>query len=164
LKKGKFGLYAEYREKQTISLKPLNKVANEIVLDDVIRLIDQKSKAGVMDQDEAAAMFLPQDMEDINDSKSVYGQATNETAKSNVSSSSSIVSSRDERTSDKTLLRQLRPDLSIRKGKYGPYIFHQTAKMSKPAFHPIKPLKDKWESMANLELITAIENTYRLSI
>jgi hypothetical protein len=36
--------------------------------------------------------------------------------------------------------------------------------MNKPAFHPIKPLKDKWESMENLELIAAIENIYHLTL
>jgi DNA topoisomerase-1 len=185
LKNGKFGLYAEYRatsgvpegvgggkfsgattqgvanengEKQTISLKPLgkfihSKVANEILLEDVVGLINQKSKVVVMDQEEAAAMFLPQ---------SVLETDGETTEKSNVESSS--ITPFGGKTSEKTLLRQLRSDLSIRKGKYGPYIFHQTAKMSKPSFHPIKPIKDKWESMANLELITAIENTYRLSI
>ena len=174
LKKGKFGLYAEYdtreagvtskanatkKDKQTISLKPLDKSANEIVLEDVIRLIEQKSN--VIDEKDAAAMFLPQSEfgeEDNSVIKSGYGN--NE--KSNVESSS--ITPFGGKTSEKTLLRQLRSDLSIRKGKYGPYIFHQNSKMSKPAFHPIKPLKDKWESMANLELIAAIENTYRISI
>jgi hypothetical protein len=168
LKKGKFGLYAEWtsnKEKQTISLKPLNKPANEILLKDVICLIEQKSnKPQVMNQEEASAMFLPQsvleDDECIGDYNCGYGMA----AKSNVGSSSPMVSSGDPKTSDKTLLRALRPDLSIRKGKYGPYIFHKTSKMDKPAFHPIKPFKDRWESMENLELIAAIENTYRISI
>jgi DNA topoisomerase-1 len=173
LKKGKFGLYAEWTTengKQTISLKPLNKCihsksANEILLEDVIKLIKQKSNP--MNQEDAAAMFLPQSVldedgirEDLSIDKYGYGQA----AKSNVESSSPMVSSGDNMTSEKTLLRALRPDLSIRKGKFGPYIFHKNAKMSKPAFHPIKPFKDKWESMANLELIAAIENTYRISI
>jgi len=172
LKKGKFGLYAEYRDKQTISLKPLNKVANEIVLEDVIGLINQKSNTGVMDREEAAAMFLPQSVledmdgsgdDDISTGKQGYGQVTSKTTtKSNVGLSHDSPSGGG--TSNKTLLRQLRPDLSIRKGKYGPYIFHKTTKMTKPDFHPIKPFKDKWESMSNLELITAIENTYRLSI
>ena len=179
LKKGKFGLYAEwsnadYKEKgkvktgdkNTISLKPLNKAANEIVLEDVVRLIEQKSTP--MDEEDAASMFLPQSVLDTDGEDILtlgsgivkgYGQATN-----NVESSSPMVSFGDQRKSEKTLLRALRPDLSIRKGKYGPYIFHQTAKMSTPKFHPIKPLKDKWESMSNLELIAAIENTYRISI
>ena len=170
LKKGKFGLYVEYatgkeksKDKNTINLKPLNKAANEIVLEDVVRLIEQKSN--VISEEDAAVMFLPQSvfntdggMSELSVMKSGYGQE----AKSNVGLSPLAPGGGTGR--NKTLLRQLRPDLSIRKGKYGPYIFHQTTKMSKPAFHPIKPLKDKWESMANLELITAIENTYRLSI
>jgi hypothetical protein len=44
LKKGKFGLYAEWGEpKQTISVKSLNKNANEIVLEDVVELIRNKN-------------------------------------------------------------------------------------------------------------------------
>ena len=171
LKKGKFGLYAEWTTengKQTISLKPLCKSLNEILLEDVIRLIKQKSATTMMSQEDASAMFLPQSVldedisgEDISIDKKEYGNA----AKSNVRSSDTTVSSKgDIRASDKTLLRALRPDLSIRKGKFGPYIFHKNAKMEKPAFHPIKPFKDKWESMANLELIAAIENTYRINI
>lgn len=165
IKKGKFGLYAEWsddkntKQKQTIGLKPLNKSAEHITLEEVIRLI--KQKASVLSQEDAAAMFLPQSLIDREDkdyesSSSVYG-----VTKSNVTSSTSAPSGGT--TSDKTLLRTLRPDLSIRKGKYGPYIFHKSSQMTKPAFHPIKPLKDKWESMANLELIAAIENAYHLT-
>ena len=196
LKKGKFGLYAEYgteiskpKGKNTINLKPLNKEANEIVLEDVVGLIEQKSN--VINQEDAAAMFLPQSVFDTDGSmselsvmKSGYGQEAKSNVRITPDAKREELEDSSEKThrvfvgrmelspvapsggtgSNKTLLRALRPDLSIRKGKYGPYIFHQTAKMSKPAFHPIKPLKDKWESMANLELITAIENTYRLSI
>jgi hypothetical protein len=71
LKKGKFGLYAEYgikktQKPQTISLAPLDKPANKILLEDVIRLIE--SKPTTMDKAEAAAMFLPQ---------SVFGEEEN---------------------------------------------------------------------------------------
>ena len=168
-------MYAEWSDdkntKQTIGLKPLNKSAEHITLEDVVGII--KQKASVLSQEDAAAMFLPQSLIDREDedyessssqpyellnglSSSVYG-----VTKSNVTSSTSAPSGGT--TSDKTLLRTLRPDLSIRKGKYGPYIFHKSSQMTKPAFHPIKPLKDKWESMANLELIAAIENVYHLT-
>jgi len=196
IKKGKFGLYAEWTkntnaiEKQTISLKPLNKSAEHIELEEVIRLIKQKES--VLSQEDAAAMFLPQSLmdrewvvdgedEDYEAPSSVYG-VTSSTSGTIPERETSVgigrfsgettqhcVSVRSENapsggtTSDKTLLRSLRPDLSIRKGKYGPYIFHKSSQMTKPAFHPIKPLKDKWESMANLELIAAIENAYHIS-
>ena len=160
LKKGKFGLYAEWGEKkQTISLKPLNQPVEKIVLEDVIRLIEKKSS--VMSQEDASVMFLPQT--GLEDDNSVMGIGNGELGSKEFVKSSSHVPSGDKK-SDKQLLRVLRPDLSIRKGKYGPYIFYKTSKMDKPTFHPIKPFKDKWESMENLELIAAIENTYRLSI
>jgi DNA topoisomerase-1 len=151
LKKGKFGLYAEWcdstasqSKKQTISLKPLDKPANEIVLKDVVALIEKKST--VLGEEEAAAMFLPQ---------SVFGEEDEGIVRPVSTATGS---------KDKSVLRHLRPDLSIRKGKYGPYIFHQTVDMPTPKFYPIKQLKTKWESMDNLELIAAIENTYHISI
>jgi DNA topoisomerase-1 len=172
VKKGKFGLYAEYgklsdKEKSTISLKPLHESANNILLEDVIDLIQKKNS--VMSREDATEMFLPQslNMDGLDgEYKNEFMDATGygHAAKSNVGASSPMVSSGDNKTSDKTLLRALRTDLSIRKGKYGPYIFHKTSQMTKPSFHPIKPFKDRWESMDNLELIAAIENTYRLSI
>jgi len=215
LKKGKFGLYAEYgsvsnkskkeQKPQTISLTPLNKPANNIFLEDVIRLIESAKNAGhevvgvrgfageisigftdfayevaegskseifrrcdagasneneaqrmesrksnkptLMDKAEASAMFLPQSVYDLEEN-TVANLGTN----------------RIDKHGDKSSLRKLRSDLSIRKGKYGPYIFHQNSTMSKPKFYQLKPFKDKWESMSSLELIAAIENTYHISI
>jgi topoisomerase IA-like protein len=158
LKKGKFGLYAEWEDggKQTISLKPLNKAANEICLEDVIRLLEKKTT--MMSQEDAAAMFLPQSDLGLDDDGEVCGlnivRGYGQDPKSNAASGGN----------EKSVLRSLRPDLSIRKGKFGPYIFHKTSQMSAPKFHPIKHLKGKWEKMSDLELIAAIENTYHLSI
>ena len=148
MKKGKFGLYAEWgngSNKNTISLKPLNKSAEEIRLKDVIALIEKKSNT--LSQEEAVAMFLPQNVFEGGEDN-IVSATTHEPTMSSPS------------PSDKTLLRALRPDLSIRKGKYGPYIFHKTDKMSTPKFYPLKPFKDDWKSMSNLELIAAIDKTY----
>jgi len=160
LKKGKFGLYAEWEDagKQTISLKPLNKSANEINLQDVIQLLEKKTTTAMMSQEDAAAMFLPQSDLGLDDDGEVCGlnivRGYGQDPKSNAASGGN----------EKSVLRSLRPDLSIRKGKFGPYIFHKTSQMSAPKFHPIKHLKGKWEKMSDLELIAAIENTYHLSI
>jgi DNA topoisomerase-1 len=139
LKKGKFGLYAEWG-KNKISLKPLDKPANEIRLNDVVKLVEQKTIT-----ETAAEMFLPQ---------SVFGEE--EPANIAVSASS--------QTADKSILRILRGDLSIRKGKYGPYIFHKTEKMTTPKFYPLKPLKDEWKTMSNIDLIAFVDKTYLASI
>jgi topoisomerase IA-like protein len=145
IKKGKFGLYAEWSSsKNTISLKPLNLSAEEIRLKDVVALIEKKSNT--LTQEAAAELFLPQ---------CVFGGEDD---------ALEPILPTKQSPSDKTLLRTLRSDLSIRKGKYGPYIFHQTSAMSKPDFHPMKPIANKWQDMADLELITWITNTYRLNI
>jgi hypothetical protein len=62
----------------------------------------------------------------------------------------------------KTVIRQLRSDLSIRKGRYGNYIYHKNSKMCTPSFHPLK--NPNWKTMEDLELIAWIENTYHISI
>lgn len=160
LKKGKFGLYAEWKnaeskKKQTISLNPLNKPANEMLLKDVVTLIEKKSS--VMDNSEAAAMFLPQSVFSDDSVDEYLPSREDDIEKRPLSNGASGAK-------EKSLLRNLRPDLSIRKGKYGPYIFHKTTEMETPKFYPIKQLKNKWESMDNLELIAAIENTYHINI
>jgi len=203
LKKGKFGLYAEYgiktdakptksktkqeaQKPQTISLAHLNKPANNILLEDVIRLIESAKNAGhevvgvrgfageiseaqrresrksnkptTMDKDAAAAMFLPQSIFDLEENTltnlDTYGKVTKKIDQSDQS----------DQSDKKTALRTLRSDLSIRKGKYGAYIYHQNSTMSKPKFYQLKPFKDNWEAMSTLELIAAIENTYHISI
>jgi topoisomerase IA-like protein len=46
--------------------------------------------------------------------------------------------SRDAHPCNKTILRQLNKDFSIRKGKYGQYIYHKSSKMKNPDFYNIK--------------------------
>jgi DNA topoisomerase-1 len=145
LKKGKYGLYAEYGNKETVNLKSVDKSPDSITLNDVVAVIKSKS-VHVMSESAAAAMFLPcSELEPCeNPTKEGYGVNAPETSKA--------------------IIRALRPDLSIRKGKYGPYIFHKTAAMSKPEFYALKPIIKKWQEMADLELIAWIENTYRVNI
>jgi hypothetical protein len=108
-----------------------------------------------MKQEDAAAMFLPVScFEDEDEGEDDGGDKKKPNVRSSAASGGS----------EKTSIRILRPDLSIRKGKYGPYIFHKSTHMQTPKFYPLKPLKDKWQSMPNLELIAAIENTYHISI
>jgi DNA topoisomerase-1 len=141
IKKGKFGLYAEWgSSKNTISLKPLNLSAEEIRLKDVVALIEKKSNT--LTQEAAAELFLPQ---------CVFGGEDD---------ALEPILPTKQSPSDKTLLRTLRSDLSIRKGKYGPYIFHKTEKMSTPNFYTLKPFKDDWKTMSNLDLIAAIDKMY----
>jgi hypothetical protein len=122
-----------------------------------------------MSREDAAAMFLPVAetepwmIGDDGASKGGYG-SKGRSEREGVEANASSGSDGTRGCNDKTLLRALRPDLSIRKGKFGPYIFYKTRDMSKPEFYAIKPIKDKWQSMGDLELIAWIKNTYRISI
>ncbi len=46
-------------------------------------------------------------------------------------------------TNNPSILKQLNDNISVRQGKYGPYIMHKTNEMKKPKFYPLKgvPLK-----------------------
>ena len=46
----------------------------------------------------------------------------------------------------KSLLRPLTADLSIREGKYGPYLFYKTTAMKSAKFFPLKTCPLKWET------------------
>jgi hypothetical protein len=175
LKKGKYGLYAEYGNKETVNLKSVDKSPDSITLNDVVAVIKSKS-AHVMSESDAAAMFLPcSELEPCaNPTKEGYGvnsllgsfqSPIREYSNSLLGSfQSPIREYSNAPETSKAIIRSLRPDLSIRKGKYGPYIFHKTAAMSKPEFYALKPIIKKWQEMADLELIAWIENTYRVNI
>ena len=60
------------------------------------------------------------------------------------------------------ITRHLNEDLSVRKGKYGLYIFYKTSDMSKPKFYNIKktfPNKNI-DTLSNHELISIIKQRY----
>ena len=58
------------------------------------------------------------------------------------------------------MLMELNNDLSIRKGKYGAYIFYKTEKMNKPRFLKIKDLN--WNKMEKNEILDWISNIYNI--
>ena len=51
------------------------------------------------------------------------------------------------------ILKQLNDNISIRKGKYGPYIMHKTKEMNKPKFYPLKGI-----SVESVNLEWVLEN------
>jgi DNA topoisomerase-1 len=58
------------------------------------------------------------------------------------------------------VLKNLSDDLSIRKGKYGPYIYYKTSKMKKPEFFDLKSYKKTFDKIDGKEMIDWITNTY----
>jgi len=60
----------------------------------------------------------------------------------------------------KNMLRILNSDFSIRKGKFGPYIYYQASGMKKPSFFQIGKYKKNYVTVDAEELIEWIVNTY----
>ena len=58
------------------------------------------------------------------------------------------------------MLRILNNDMSIRNGKFGPYIFYKTNIMKKPKFFPLKKCPHKYEECDKDELYEWINKTY----
>jgi DNA topoisomerase-1 len=71
---------------------------------------------------------------------------------------SNIIDDLDEtrEQKDQNILKVLNKDISIRTGKFGPYIFYKTAKMKKPKFiniNKIKELKDNDYDKLTIEVV-----------
>lgn len=65
-----------------------------------------------------------------------------------------------KKTSNPNILKIITEDISIRKGKYGPYIFYKTPTMKKPRFLKIKKLE--WKSLATAATLTWVRNEYNI--
>lgn len=59
-----------------------------------------------------------------------------------------------------TVLREINKELSIRNGKYGPYIFFKTEMMKKPKFFPLKKCSIEYKTCDNGKLIDWITKTH----
>jgi DNA topoisomerase-1 len=64
----------------------------------------------------------------------------------------------------RTILRRLTPDLSIRNGKFGPYIFYKTEKMTKPRFYDLRNFENGFGICEKEELIDWIRKTHKIAI
>jgi DNA topoisomerase-1 len=62
------------------------------------------------------------------------------------------------------VLRDLTSELSIRKGKFGAYIFYKTASMGTPQFFNLKKFRQGFNTCSKDTLIGWIRDTYNLSV
>jgi DNA topoisomerase I len=60
------------------------------------------------------------------------------------------------------MIRELTPDLSIRNGKYGGYIFYKTASMKKPKFFALKGFKESYRFCQKDVLMEWIRTTHQI--
>ena len=69
----------------------------------------------------------------------------------------------DKKSTDENILRSINENLSVRKGKYGAYIFYKRSDMLKPTFLNIKKFPE-WFTTCKIEtLLGWINETYKLN-
>ena len=64
---------------------------------------------------------------------------------------------------NKNILRVINPHLSIRKGKFGAYIYYKTEGMEKPTFYNIQKFKESYHHCSPEVLIGWLNKTYQTS-
>ena len=68
----------------------------------------------------------------------------------------------EAKKSDNSLIRKLDDNLSIRSGKYGPYVFYKTSKMKKPQFLKLAGFDENPKSCAIEYLKSWIKEKYAI--
>ena len=79
-----------------------------------------------------------------------------------ISDAITIINSSQERAKTTAILRLLGDTMSVRNGKFGPYVFYKTTKMKKPKFLPLKKCPHSYDDCEEKVLVEWIKNTYEL--
>jgi len=64
---------------------------------------------------------------------------------------------------EKNVLRTVTSDISVRKGKFGAYVYYKTPQMKTPKFLNIKKFKGGYLMCDKEILITWLKDTYKIS-
>ena len=67
-----------------------------------------------------------------------------------------------ENNTNPNMVREITSEMSIRKGKYGDYIFYKTSKMSKPKFYKLNAFKEDYKTCETDVLTHWIKETYKI--
>ena len=67
-----------------------------------------------------------------------------------------------ENSTNPNMVREISPELSIRKGKFGDYIFYKTKKMSKPKFLKLNDFKENYKTCEIEVLKEWIKEKYKM--
>ena len=69
---------------------------------------------------------------------------------------------KNQSTTNSSIIRTLRKDLSIRSGKYGDYIFYKTEKMSKPKFYKLIGFDEDYKKCELYIILDWIKEKYKV--
>ena len=67
-------------------------------------------------------------------------------------------------TSNKLVLRIFTPSLSVRKGKFGPYLYYKTRTMDKPSFFNLRNFDQGFGVCSVKDMVDWVERTYKVKV
>lgn len=138
LRSGKYGAYIVYNG-VNISVKNLKKEPHLIKLEDVIPFIVHHYLSKKVDGEDILGTRIKEKTENVGETLPPPPPSAN-------------------------TLRELTPELSIRKGKFGAYIYYKTAKMATPSFFNLKSFKQGFKTCKKEALLEWIRETYSLPV
>ncbi len=164
LKSGQYGAYIDYNGTNH-SIRTLQIPLNSIGMNDILHLLDPSYSS-------VNTIETNIEKEEKNN-KEVKEDSTNKD--SNIHLNHTHTHQEKEKTENglrkppliienKNIIRNIHPDLSIRKGKFGAYIYYKTNEMKNPEFFSLKKFKKGFNTCTKEELLQWICENYKLNI
>jgi hypothetical protein len=172
LKSGRYGLYAECGETK-VSLKTIQKPADAIVLVDILPFLVEKER------EKHALSMIPGEASMCKDAGAKNEQRWTSYPRNATSGACNGLDDTDSamdlsaiantyrdistKPAANPTIRALTPEMSVRKGKYGAYVYYKTAKMKTPTFLNIKKYKEDCWTCEPVPFIEWIRTTYHIA-
>jgi len=145
LKNGKFGMYVTIDGKNT-SLKYINKDMDDITLEDVVEYINKKGKQ--------ESNIIKRLNDDMSIRKGRYGPYVTIDGKNipikyinkdmdDITLEDVVEYINKKGKQESNIIKRLNDDMSIRKGRYGPYVYYKTNTMNRPKFISMKGVAEE---------------------
>ena len=161
IKSGMYGYYIEWDDKKE-SIKDIKKPINQIKFEDVLPYILKRyevcRRGGVADETKTLNSQTCRgvgEVESTKETQEFLGEVESQTYPilENIRKPPSI---------GKNMLRRINDDISIRKGKFGPYIYYKSSSMGSPQFFKLKGFTKGFQTCDLDEIRTWIRETYNI--
>jgi len=149
IRSGQYGAYIEYQENKH-TIRSIDKPVNSVRLEDVLHLLDPE-------------YVVPQTSDNETETE-------NETENGNIEKSDKNTNlgipytRKPPPPENKNILRVITSELSIRKGKFGAYVYYKTGDMKTPEFYSLKKFKKGFNTCDIEELKQWIQTTYKITV
>ena len=162
LKSGQYGVYIEYAGSHQ-SIRTIQKPTHLITLEDVLPFIEPDTYVQPVGQLENSGGNECKQSDDIEDIEDKEGENTEKKkSQKDPPTDAPILRRPPPMVENKNVLRTITPDMSIRKGKFGAYIYYKTGDMKNPEFFSLQKFKKGFQTCSKEELMKWIFDTHQI--